>query len=397
MISAIMALMAIAIDLMLPAFDSMRETYGLAPDSNRVSQVITAFFLGLAVAQLAWGPLADWFGRKKILYASLTIYVAGTVAAIMAPSFEWLLIARFFWGVGAAGTRVVSTAIIRDLFSGTAMAKAMSQIMAVFVLAPVFAPALGAGLISFLPWKSVFWFCALMVMAIGTWTLRLGETLNPDDRRPLEVRSIATGFRDVTRNRTTVGYTGATLFLQGVFTAYIGSAERIISGIYGRESSFALVFGCVAVLFGIGALSNGRLVPIFGIDVLIRRTIIGVLAWSWLLVAVTVASGGSPSFWLFLPMLGLLLATFMLLMPNLNTAALDPMGELAGTAASLTGASRIAGGALLGALVDARVSDDLTVFAVAVALFCAGAVGCVWWARGTLAPHSARTSETNSP
>ena len=118
MISAIMALMALAIDMVLPAFDDIREAFGLADDSTQISQVITVFFLGLAIAQLVWGPLADRFGRKPILYAGTAIYVAGAVGSALSPSLNWLLAFRFVWGVGAAGSRVVATAIIRDSFEG---------------------------------------------------------------------------------------------------------------------------------------------------------------------------------------------------------------------------------------------------------------------------------------
>lgn len=380
MLSAIMALMALGIDLMLPAFDDIREAFGLDPDSTRVSLLITTFFLGLAVAQIVWGPLADRFGRKPILYAGIGIYVLSAVACAVAPSFNWLLVARFMWGVGAAGSRVVATAIIRDTFSGTRMAKAMSQIMAVFVMAPIFAPALGAGLIGIFPWQSVFWFCAIWSTAIAVWTLRLPETLDPQHRRALEFRSVAGGFRQVARTRITSGYTLATLGIQGVFTAYVGSSERIISEIFDRQAQFPFIFGAIGVLFGVGAILNGQLVERFGIRQLIHAALYVAIALGALLVIVSVAAEGQPSFWIFMPLLGLLLSTFMFLMPNLNTAALTPLGALAGTASSLTGAVRTAGGAVLGAIVDTQVDDSTTFFAIAALVFIAAAGGCIVWA-----------------
>ena len=149
MLSLIMALMAMAIDLMLSAFDEMRATFGLDPTSNDVAGVVTVFFMGFAVAQFVYGPLTDRFGRKRILAVSIAIYVVGAVASALAPSLGLLLAARFVWGIGAAGSRVVATAVVRDLFEGVEMAKAMSQIMAVFIMVPVIAPALGAGMAVF--------------------------------------------------------------------------------------------------------------------------------------------------------------------------------------------------------------------------------------------------------
>ncbi|MBT5754693.1 MAG: multidrug effflux MFS transporter [Acidimicrobiaceae bacterium] len=380
MISAIMALMAIAIDMVLPAFDDIRETFGLAADSTQISQVITVFFLGLAIAQLVWGPLADRFGRKPILYAGTAIYVAGAVGSALSPSLNWLLAFRFVWGVGAAGSRVVATAIIRDSFEGTRMAKAMSQIMAVFVMAPVFAPSIGAGLIIVFSWRSIFWFCVICAGIIVVWSMRLPETLTEANRRPLEFRSITAGFGTVLRNPITSGYTFATLFLQGVFSAYLGSSERLIGEIFGRPDQFPLIFGAIAILFAVGAVINGQVVGIFGMKRLIHVMSGAVLVMSVALVAISVTADGTPNFWIFMPMLGVMLAMFMFLMPNLNTAALEPMGDLAGTASSLTGAGRIAGGALLGAVVDSQVTNTTTPFAVAIVLFAIGAIASIVWA-----------------
>jgi len=380
MLSAIMALMAMGIDLLLPAFDDIRDAFGLDPNSTRVSLLITTFFLGLAVAQLFWGPLADRFGRKPVLYAGIGLYIVSAIGCAVAPSFGWLLFGRFMWGAGAAGARVVATAIIRDTFSGNRMAQAMSHIMAVFVMAPIFAPALGAGLIAVFPWQSVFWFCAIWSAAIAIWTFRLPETLDPVNRRPLEFGSVAGGFRTVASTRITAGYTLATLFIQGVFTAYVGSSERIISEIFGRQGQFPFIFGAIGVLFGLAAIANGQLVGRFGMVRLTRIALAVAAALGTTLVLVSFAADGSPSFWLFMPLLGLLLATFMFLMPNLNTGALAPMGALAGTASSLTGAARIAGGAVLGAIVDSQVGDTTTTFSIAAITFILLAIGSVVWA-----------------
>ena len=386
MISSIMALMALAIDLLLPAFDDIGESFGLDPNGNEAAQTITVFFLGLAVAQLFWGPLADRFGRKPILYCGITVYALSAAAAAFVPSFGWLLVTRFMWGVGAAGSRVVATAIIRDRFEGTAMAKAMSQIMAVFVLAPVFAPSIGAGLIVVFEWRAILWFCVGWSGLIVLWSLRLPETLAPEHRRPLELRSMASGFAQVASNRLTAGYTMATLFLQAVFTAYLGSSERIIDEIFGRGDQFPLIFGAVAVLFAVGAIVNGQIVSIFGMQRLIHTVLGLVLLLALALIAVSVAADGQPNFWVFMPLVGLLLSMFMFLMPNLNTGALVPMGAIAGTASSLTGAARIAGGAILGALVDRQISSSTTPFVIAIGLFALGAIASVVWAERGQAP-----------
>ncbi len=388
LLSAIMALMALGIDLLLPAFDDIRDEFGLSDESTQVSQVITAFFFGLALAQLVWGPLADRFGRKPILYLGIGVYALGAAASAFAPSLGWLLAARFIWGVGAAAARVVATAIIRDRFEGTAMAKAISQTMAVFVMAPVFAPSIGAGLIALFSWKSIFWFCVVWSALIALWSLRLPETLDPNHRRDLEFRSLATGFRTVAAHPITAGYTLATVFMQAVFASFLGSSERIVNEVFDRGPQFPFIFGATATLFGVGAIINGRVVGRFGTIRIIHTMSVAVLIMALILLGVSMTADGRPEFWLFMPLLGISLAMFMFLMPNLNTEALVPMGELAGTASSLTGAARIFLGAILGAMVDSQVTNTTTPFALAFVVFAVCLIASVRWAERDGVPVS---------
>lgn len=369
MLSAVMALMAMAIDLMLSAFDEMRLSFGLDPNSNEVAGVVTVFFMGLAVAQLFFGPITDRFGRKSVLYASVAVYVLGAVGSALAPTLPLLLVARFVWGVGAAGARVVATAVARDLFEGVEMARAMSQIMAVFVLVPVIAPTVGAGIVAILPWRAVFWACAIWAVAMAAWTRRLPESLPPERRRRLDRSDIATAYAEFARTRPTLWFSISSVFLQSVFTMYLASAELIVSEIFGRRSAFPVVFGVIAIGFGIAALVNGRLVGRFGVRPVMNTMLVSLIIGAVLLVAVTLAGDGTPSFWVFMPLLAVLLAQFMFLMPNMNAEALEPVPHIAGTASSLSGGLRMAGGAVLGGVVAARIDTSLTPFALAFLVF----------------------------
>jgi DHA1 family bicyclomycin/chloramphenicol resistance-like MFS transporter len=372
LMSAIMALMALGIDTMLPAFDEIRTTFDLGDASPRAGQVITVFFMGLAIAQLAWGPIADRFGRKPVLYAGSAIYIVGAAGSALAPTFELLLLSRFIWGIGAAGARVVATAIIRDRFEGSQMAKAMSQVMAVFMLVPILAPTIGAGIIAVLPWRSIFWFCLICAVLITLWSVRMRESLDPANRRPLQLRSTTSGYIEVARTPVTSGYTNATIFLQGVFTTYLASSELIISEVFDRKAQFPLIFGLVAVLFAAGAITNGRIVVRVGVHRLINTAYALLIPTTLLLCVISIAAGGQPSIWVYMPVLAITLSSFMFLMPNLNTAALGPVGHLAGTASAYGGAIRMAGGAVLGTIVSAFVSDSTTPFSIGIALLCIG-------------------------
>ena len=392
LISAIMALTAVAIDLMLPAFDDIRETFDLAEGSADTGKIVTVFFLGLAFAQLAYGPLADRFGRKPILYLGVGIYILGAVGSALAPTFELLLLSRFIWGVGAAGSRVVATSIVRDRFEGKAMATIMSQIMAVFVLVPILAPAIGSLVIAVLPWRGVFWVCVVWAGLVTVWSFRMKETLDPANQRPLSLRATGQGFLQVSRTPITAGYTIASVFLQSVFTAYLASSEVIISDIFDRRDQFAFVFGGVAMMFGVGALVNGRVVGRFGIDPVVTTVFRVLLPLCALMTILAVAGDGTPNFWLFMPILGLVLGAFMFLLPNLNSAAMGPVGEIAGTAAALTGAARIAGGAALGTIISNQVDVSVTPFAIGVTTMCTSAAISVWLVRRRATARELRAS-----
>ena len=366
LISALMALMALGIDIILPAFDDIRSTFGLSDSGGQERQIITIYFIGLAIAQLFFGPLSDWFGRKPVLYIGISIYLIGAIGSALAPSFSLLMTARFVWGIGAAGPRVVAVAIIRDSFEGNRMAKAMSEIMAVFVLVPIVAPALGAGIIAIFPWQGIFWFCVIWAVAIGAWSLRLSETLNPAYRTKVNLKTTLRGYKRVCTTRIPATYTVASIFLQAIFVLYLSASEQMISDILGRGGQFPFIFGMVAILFGITSLLNGQFVMIFGIQKILFWASLFLVLTSAALLIVTVTADGVPHFWAFIPILAIMLATFMFMMPNLNSAALFPLPDIAGTASALTSAIRMFFGALIGGLITTQVDTSLTPFTIGV-------------------------------
>lgn len=368
--SAAMALMALGIDTMLPAFDEMRATFGLEDDAPEIGNTITSYLFGTALAQLVWGPLSDRFGRRPVLYAGLVVYIAGAIASALAPTLGTLFAARFLWGFGAGGPRVVVTAIVRDTTVGDAMAQAMSRVMAVFILVPIVAPAAGAGIVLVAPWQAIFWLCAIAGILLGFWAIRLPETLDDANRRSLELRELAVAARRVTRTAVTFRSTLAAVAIQASMTLYLTTSERIVGEIYDRETWFPFVFGAIAMGLALAAVVNGRLVGRFGLTVAMRGQAVAAITIA-AVMAVTTVIFDEPNFYVFHILLGLTIGSFMMLMPNLNAAGMVPMGDMAGTASSVTSAARLGIGSLLATVATAVMGTSLSGFAVAIVVFVA--------------------------
>ena len=380
LLAAVMASTALGIDLMLPAFADIRVEFGLAADSTAVAGIVTFYFVGIAVSQALWGPVADRFGRKPTLYAGLAVYGLAATAAALAPSMGFLYVARFLWGVGAAGPRVVAVSVVRDRFEGEEMARAMSFIMAIFVLVPVVAPTLGVAILSVSSWHWVFGFCVLFALSLGLWSRRLPETLHPEHRMELEFARVARAARFVVGNRQTLGYTLALTSLFGAFSSYLASSEIIFGDVYDRADLFPFIFGGVAALMGLAMLANGLVITRVGLRRLVHGAMIGFIGVAIAQYAVATASDGSPPFGIFVSLLGLQVVLYAVLFPNMNSIAMDPMGSVAGMAAAVIGLVSIAGGALLGSILDRAFDGTVIPFTFGWVIAGVACAGFVLWA-----------------
>jgi DHA1 family bicyclomycin/chloramphenicol resistance-like MFS transporter len=259
------------------------------------------------------------------------------------------------------------------------MSRAMSYIMAVFVLVPVVAPSVGALIVAVAPWRLTFWFCAAAVVVMSLWVRRLPETLDPADRRELRWSKIIEAARIVLGNHQTIGYTVAMTFTFGVFMSYLASSELIIGEIYDRPGQFPFVFGSLAVVMGVAMLANARIVQRIGLRRLVQRTLAVYSIGAVVFVGAGLASDGRPPYPLLLFILALMLGMHALLIPNFNALAMEPMGRVAGTASAIIGTITTAAGAALGAFIDRAFSGSISPLAYGFLVYGAVAAAAVVW------------------
>lgn len=372
---------ALGIDLMLPAFDAMRADLGLAPGSNAIAGAVTAYFLGLAGGTVVYGPLSDRFGRRPTLMVGYAVYAVGALASALAPTLPVLLVTRFVWGLGAAGSRVVVMAVVRDAYEGEEMSRAISHLMAVFILVPVVAPTIGAGIVAVSSWRWVFGVCVIAAAAMALWTTRLPETLRAEHRLDARLGRIARAAGAVVSNRVTMAYTLAMSALYAVFISYLGTAENIFGRTFDQGANFPYIFGGLAAVMGLAMLLNARIVRTVGTRRLTDVVLTGYLGAAAALVALALATGGRPPLAAFLVGLAAMFGSHALLIPNMNSIALGPMGEIAGTASSVMGASQLGLGAVLAALLDRAYDGTVTPLALGFLGYGLVAAGLVAWAR----------------
>ena len=386
LIAALMASNALGIDSMLPALPAIGEALGVG-EENRRQLVITFYMLGFGGAQLVYGPLADRFGRKRLLIGCMFLYAGFAALSGLASSFALLLVARTLNGVAAAGARVLVVAVVRDRFEGAAMAQLMSTAMIVFMLVPVLAPSLGQAVLAIGSWRHIFITLALYALALAVWGgLRLPETLAHGARRRLSAGNVREAVAQTLSNRVSIGNTAAMTLTFGALLGYIGSVQQVTSDVFHRPGLIGIVFACVAMPMALSAWLNSRLVMRFGSRRLLLIALAAFTSLAALHLAVMLAFG--ETIWSFVALQALTMGCFGLVGANAGALAMEPLGHIAGTASALQGLISTIGAALIG-LVIGQMFDGTTLPLVAGFVVCGGlGLAIAWQANAGLPAHS---------
>lgn len=389
MMAMLMALNALAIDGMLPAFPRMAKGLGLV-DANRVQFVISSYLLGMGAGSLLHGPLADRFGRRPILLVAIAGYALFALLCSFAQSFEMLIAMRIAQGLCGAALGVLVTSIIRDQFSGDAMARRMSTIFLVFMAVPIIAPLVGSAVLVFAGWRSIFDLFAIMAVIMLVWVaLRLPETLDPANAIPIEPRALGRAWRSVVTDRSANCYMLAGGLAQGSLFGYLNASQQIFERGFNAADFFPIGFAIIACGIACANFTNSRIVERYGARRVSQTALFAFIALALgQLAAAFLLPHSLP---LFLALLTVNMAMIGFVGSNFSSIAMQPFGAIAGSASSFQNFVRTILAALIGATIGQQYVSSVAPIAagflicgmVALALVSFGERGKLFTRPGT--------------
>lgn len=377
MMASLMALNALAIDAMLPAFPAMIGGFRLA-DPNLIQYVISVFLAGTGIGALIYGPLSDRYGRKPILLIAIIGAAVFSLACSISESFEMLLAMRFAHGLLAAAMGVLVVSVIRDKFEGDAMARRMSTIFLIFMIVPIIAPTIGQFVLLFAGWRTIFDLMAFMAFAAAIWVYRrLPETLAPENVIPIEPHALAKAWTKVVVNRNAAGYMLGAGIVQGALFGYLNSSQQLFDKVFDAADFFTIGFAIVAIGIAASNFTNARIVERFGArrvsqTALLTFIVIGALQ----LAAAEFAPSSLP---LFITLLTANMAMVGFIGSNFSSIAMTPFGDVAGAASSFQTFARTVLAASIGAAIGQQFDGSVAPVALGFVFCGLTALALVLW------------------
>ena len=377
-LGALCAFGPLAIDFYLPSFPALAQQFGT--DVEHVQLSLAAYFVGIAIGQLFYGPLADRFGRRVPLLVGVVLFTAASLACALAPNLEWLIGARFVQALGGCAGMVITRAVVRDLCDPLASAKVFSQLVLVMGLAPILAPLGGGLLLKTLGWPWIFHslaiFSGLCLLAVLLW---LPET-RPQHLQPAPLSGALDQYRALFGNASFMGYSllGG-VAMAGMF-AYIAGSPFVFIELYGvPPEHYGWLFGSNAAGFVIMAQVNAHLVLRGGPVLWLQRMILVYLASA---LSLLLLAWLQPSqLWSLMIPLFICVASLGCVLPNATACAMAGQGRHAGSASGLLGSMQFTVAASASALVALLHDGSAVPMALVIALCGASACALTWWCR----------------
>ena len=334
--AALMSLVSLAIDALLPAMTNIGDTIGITDATNN-QLLITMIFLGLGFGQLISGPLSDSYGRKPIIYIGFIVFAFASLICVFSTSLEMMIVGRIAQGIGLSAPRTISIAMIRDRFSGNYMAKVMSFVVAIFILVPVVAPALGKIMLDLYGWQSIFYSQLLFGLAVMLWLWkRQPETLKKENKRDFKLALLIAGLKEFIKHKNAVIFTFFSGCITGSFMVYLSASQLIFEQQYNLKDEFPFIFAGIALFIGIATFLNGTFVVRLGMFKLV--SIFTIIFTLIPFVYIFLYSGETnPSIYVLVTFFGLQFFAVAFLFGNTRALAMEPIGHIAGIGAAING------------------------------------------------------------
>jgi len=344
LLGALTAFGPMSIDMYLSSFPSIARTLHTGPEQTQAT--LAAFFAGMAIGQIVYGPASDRFGRRLPLLVGIGVFFAASVVCALAPNIETLIAARFVQALGGCAGPVIARAVVRDRFSHTDTARVLSLMTLIMGLAPVLAPQLGGVVQFFAGWRGVFWTLVGFGALIGLWvTISLAESRSPETEAQARSENPLRAYVALFGMRRLMGYAIAGALNGAVLFTYISGAPDLVMGTYGHSPLvFNLIFAFNAVGI-IGASQVNRLLLRRSLpdQVLSKASIASIVAAFLLTIAAWTGWGGQ---WTVLPLLFCALSIYGLMGGNTMAGALSVDPRRAGSISALMGSASFGAGAL---------------------------------------------------
>ena len=371
LMAMLMALQAFGIDAILPALDDVALALGVP--GNERQFVVGIYLLTAGLGALVPGALADRFGRRPIVLASIGVYIVLSLASALVTSFEALLAVRAAQGFFGAGIVALPPAIIRDRVGGDKMARMMSLIFVIFLMVPAIAPSIGQVVLLVADWRAIFALMAVQGVLVGAWVyFRLPESLAPEDRVPIRPRTIAANMGRALSLRSVTGYVFGSALVFGALFGFINSSQQLVTDGFGAGDVFPIVFGICAGSMAFASWSNSRIVERFGARRVSHTAVLAFIAVAS--VQVFFAFQPEESLYVFVPLMAVNMALLGFIGSNFGSIAMNPFFAIAGAASSAHSAVRLSMASLLGAAIG--YAFDGTARPLALSLLAAG-IGCL--------------------
>jgi len=334
--ASLMSLASLSIDALLPGLNEIANTIGIS-DAKNNQLLITMIFLGTGFGQLISGPLSDSLGRKLVVYIGYSVFALASLLCIYATSMEMMILGRILQGIGLSAPKTISMAMVRDRFVGDYMARIMSFVTVIFILAPVIAPSFGKLMLDSFGWQSIFSSQVIFGFFVVIWLWqRQPETLVADKRKKMKLSLFTEGIKEFVKHKQTVVFTFVSGFTTAAFMVYLSSSQHIFQEQYNLVEEFPYIFSGIAIVIGLATFLNGTFVIRFG---MLKLASTFTLALTLISLAYVFLYYGEPN-----PSISILLVFFVMMIfcvgfmfGNINALAMQPIGHIAGIGAAIFG------------------------------------------------------------